>query len=92
MAQHTVAIYGPQPKQYQRVLAQLPSTFQRTCRFRLNGRNDFRVRAATVHVVWGRFVSHQLVERARTAGGQVIRVQHWNAAVVGDVLRTALRL
>lgn len=89
MSKPHVAIYGPLPAQYQRVLDRLAREIRRQCRFSLlpTDASNWRVTSADLHVVWRRFVAHDVTAGVRAHGGCAVWVGQWNVETLLAALR-----
>jgi len=88
MAQRHVAIYGPLPAQFQRVLAKLPKQWKDGCRFSClgNDKRKRRVATADLHVVWTKFMQHAAQSTILDAGGNMRLIPQFNADTLVEAL------
>jgi len=93
MAQAHVAIYGPLPAQFERVVSKLPKERRKAVRFSLvTTDKDKRPRAprADLHVLWTRFIAHVHESEVAARNEPTQWVHRFNAETLEDALRKGL--
>lgn len=94
MPKRHIAIYGPLPAQFQRVLSKLPKQLRKEYRFSCLGddKHKQRVANADLHVVWTKFIQHATQSAITAAGGTMRLIVQFNKDTLLDAIEKGFGL
>lgn len=94
MPKRHIAIYGPLPPQFQRVLSKLSRQLRKEYRFSCFGsdKHKQRVTNADLHVVWTKFIQHATQSAIEASGGTMRLIVQFNKDTLLDAIEKGFGL